>query len=68
MKDMDQSLAQLRDGLPRIWWSIYVGCVESGFNSRQSLGLVQTFILSQSQAGAKAPDPPVGDVEDDNNS
>lgn len=42
--NMEQELAKLRDGLPPIWWAIYTGCLEQGFDRDQSLRLVVAFV------------------------
>jgi hypothetical protein len=55
----DQDLAGMRDGLPRFWWAIYCGCMEAGFNEKQSFALLETFIVTQNQYGVKPPDPPM---------
>lgn len=44
----DQDLASMRDGLPRIWWSIYQGNLMAGFTKDQAYGLLQSFIIAQS--------------------
>lgn len=48
---IEQDLARLRDITPRIYWSIYQGCLATGFNPIQSFVLLQTWILSQCPNG-----------------
>lgn len=52
--EIEQSLAGIRDVIPRMWRQIYLGCLEQGFSPRQSFALLQTHILSQN--GVKPPD------------
>lgn len=54
-QNFDQSLASMRDAIPRIWWSLYQGCLAAGFDQRQSFGLVQTYILGQNPYGIQPP-------------
>lgn len=47
----EQDMAKLRDTLPRIWWAIYSGCIETGFTPSESIALTQTWIMSQAPKG-----------------
>ncbi len=52
----DQDLAGLRDGLPRLWWSLYQGSLTAGFNERQAFILLQTWLAATSAKGVILPD------------
>jgi hypothetical protein len=57
--------AELRDTVPRMWWNLYQGAVQAGFDQRQAFALVQTFILAQNPNGIRPPESagPNGDDE-----
>lgn len=40
----DQVLAEVRDKVPALWWALYSGCLEQGFNPLQAIELVKTYI------------------------
>jgi hypothetical protein len=42
--NLDQQLAQLRDGLPRFWFAIYQGCLDAGFSEAQAMLIVLEFV------------------------
>lgn len=48
-----QRMAAIRDGLPRLWMSLYQGSVDSGFSKEQAFILVQTWILAQNPKGIR---------------
>ena len=50
---LEQSTAELREILPRLWWGLYSGCMDSGFDSRQAYALVCTYILAQNPSGIR---------------
>ena len=54
---------QIRNTMPRLWWNLYQGCLQNGFDERSALSLVQTFILSQNPHGIR-PDGPFGPPTD----
>lgn len=49
----DQIVAKIRDEVPRLWWNIYQGCLQQGFNALQAFTLLQTWILSQGPGGCR---------------
>lgn len=51
----EQELASIRDTVPPIWWSLYLGSVAVGFDTVQAFALVQTWILSQNSNGIQPP-------------
>lgn len=51
--NQDQMLAGIRDTLPQLWWAVYQGCLQVGFDERQSFALLQTFIMGQNPNGSK---------------
>lgn len=53
--NIDQMAAGIRDGLPRLWYALYVGCVQAGFEKSQAFALLQTFILSNGNRPAIPP-------------
>jgi hypothetical protein len=53
----EQEIASVRDGLPRVWWGLCVGCLQAGFSKDQALALTQSFILSQCPAGIRPSTP-----------
>ncbi len=63
MDSGSQDLAAIRDTLPRLWWNLYQGCIVAGFNSQQSLALVNTWILGQNPHGIQ-PGNPAGPKSD----
>lgn len=52
-QEFEQALAHTRDTLPRIWFSVYQGCLQAGFDARQAMSLTQTYVLSQCPYGVK---------------
>lgn len=42
---LEQDIATTRDTLPQLWWALYSGNLEKGFEPAQALSLVQTYIL-----------------------
>ena len=56
MNQREQDLANLRDGLPRLWHALYQGNLSAGFDERQAFVLLQTWILSQCPGGCRPPD------------
>jgi hypothetical protein len=60
--EIEQSIAEIRDVIPRMWRQIYLGCLEQGFSPRQAFSLLQTHILSQN--GVKPPDNDKDDNKD----
>lgn len=53
-KDSDFSV--LRDVVPRMWWNLYQGCLQVGFDKTQAFNLVQTYILGTTSGGIRPPD------------
>lgn len=49
--EIDQALAHLRDATPGIWWALYSGCLEKGFNPEQALKLVMAWIEGSFKGG-----------------
>ncbi len=52
----DQAIVSARDFIPRIWWGLYQGCLQTGFDKVQSFALLQTYILSQNPNGIRPND------------
>ena len=44
--DLDQALAEARDSVPRVWWALYQGAVEAGFEPVVAIALVKTWIMA----------------------
>lgn len=42
----DQTIAEVRDRLPALWWALYIGCIEKGFTADQAMVLLKAFISS----------------------
>lgn len=53
--EMDQELAKMRDFIPGLWFAMYQGCLDKGFDKYQSMGLLQTWILAQNPNGIQPP-------------
>lgn len=53
---MEHALLSLRNNLPRMWRAIYQGCLEAGFDTSQSMCLLQTYILGQNPNGIRPND------------
>ena len=64
--EYEATLNVFREALPRSWWNIYQGCLTSGFDPRDSMILLQTYILSQGLHGPELPDAhgPDSDIPD----
>ena len=54
--ELEESLLVFRNVFPRCWWNIYQGCLEAGFDPRQSMSLLMTHILGQNPSGIRPPD------------
>lgn len=63
--ELEQNLAHLRDVMPRVWWSIYQGSIQAGFDARQAFAVTQTYILANGSATVMPTSPPAGDQEAD---
>jgi len=48
--EYDQQLANIRNGLPALWWALYVGCMEAGFSEVQAMRCVIAFISKPEDA------------------
>ncbi len=59
----DQELAKMRDGLPGVWWALYVGCIQKGFDTKQSMSILHAFIMAQNPYGIR-PDNPMTEPPD----
>jgi len=55
-RELEESLLAFRNVLPRCWWNIYQGCLETGFDHLQSVALLMTYILAQNPSGIRPPD------------
>ncbi len=55
--DDDQELAGIRDSMPRVWWSLYQGCLQVGFGEKVALSMVQAWILSMNPHGIRPDNP-----------
>lgn len=53
---IEQDIAGIRDSVPHLWWGVYQGCLQAGFDERQAFALVETFILSSFSGGIRPPD------------
>ena len=42
--EMDQAIALLGDQLPRMWRSIYEGCLDSGFTEPEAMRMILAYI------------------------
>lgn len=49
--DLEEAMVTMREVIPRTWWNIYQGCLESGFSPLQSMQLLHTYILAQNPNG-----------------
>jgi hypothetical protein len=52
-QEMESLLVEVREFTPRLWWNLYQGSLEAGFDERQAMSLLHTFILSQNPKGIK---------------
>lgn len=46
-----EDLVSIRESLPRLWWNIYQGSLQTGFDKEQSMWLLGMYILSSSPSG-----------------
>jgi hypothetical protein len=46
-----EDLVSIRENLPRLWWNIYQGSLQTGFDKEQSMWLLGMYILSSSPNG-----------------
>ena len=61
---MEAEMLKIRQELPRVWFNLYQGCLEAGFDDHASLLLTQTWILSQNPHGIR-PDAARGPSSDE---
>jgi len=40
----EQTMAEIRTTIPRLWWALYTGAMEQGFSAAQALELVKASI------------------------
>lgn len=40
----EQTMAEIRTSIPRLWWSLFTGAKEQGFSAAQAPELVKAFI------------------------
>ncbi len=53
MKNQDELLSEIRDSLPSMWFSLYQGCLDTGFNESQAFNLIQTHVLGLASGGIR---------------
>ena len=41
---MDQASSELVNTQPALWWGLYSKCISEGYNEKQAMQLVVTFI------------------------
>ena len=44
LNEYEQSIAFITDYFPRVWYSLYINCIQQGFTEVQSLELVKEYI------------------------
>ncbi len=44
LAEMDQGLKMITESFPGLWWGLYEGCLNQGFNAEQALELVKEYI------------------------
>lgn len=54
--EIEQGLANMREMLPRMWWSLYQGSIAVGFSPPDAFRLVTAYILSQNPNGIRPSD------------
>jgi len=54
-RELQEALISMREIVPRGWWAIYQGCLQTGFDRFQSFALLQAYILSQNPNGIQPP-------------
>ena len=47
----EASFVQIRNNVPRLWWNLYQGCIDCGFDPVQSFALLKISIVSQNVRG-----------------
>lgn len=55
-RQFDEAMTTMIDTFPRTWRQMYLKMIEEGFDERQSLELVKSFILSQCPSGIRGTD------------
>ena len=51
IRQLDEASTTITAVFPPLWRQLYLGLLEEGFDDRQSLSLVKTYILSQCAGG-----------------
>lgn len=46
-----EDFVAIRETLPRLWWNIYQGAIQTGFNQEQSMWLLGVYIMANAPAG-----------------
>ena len=41
----EQNLASVRATLPRLWWNVYQGLLDQGFEKDQAFAVLQAYVL-----------------------
>jgi len=53
----EQQLALMGELLPRMWATLFRGCLTEGFSCVQAIGLVETYILASCGTNISPPPP-----------
>lgn len=59
-----EQINAFREVIPRLWFNVYQGCLQAGFSEKDSMILLQTYILATNANGIIAPGPNHGPESD----
>ena len=51
---IDQAMAAMGEFLPKLWWSIYQGCIDQGFTKDQAFSILIQYMKSTGVPGPGA--------------
>jgi hypothetical protein len=64
--ETEDVLLFFRQTTTRVWFNLYQGCLDRGFDERQAFVLVQTYILANGTADVHPPDGSGPETDDPN--
>jgi hypothetical protein len=49
--EIEQALINAREITPRLWWNLYQGALQTGFDKTQAFDLLKVYILGANSGG-----------------
>lgn len=53
----EAAFVSMRESIPRMWWNLYQGCLEAGFDKSQSMSIVIAHVMGLAAGKIVPPNP-----------